>query len=114
MALAVDVTLDRAKATVWLCGANVDGLPQLECADTRPGTSWVADRVADLIESHDVLAVGARSVGPVASLLPDLVRRLRRTPTPRSSRSGRESMHVRLFYDAAMSSRLYAIWLIRG
>ena len=107
VALAVDVTLDRAKATVWLCGANVDGLPQLECADTRPGTSWVADRVADLIESHDVLAVGARSAGPVASLLPDLAGVCEDTDsTFVKVGSGESAGMCGLFYDAAMSSRL--------
>lgn len=38
----------------------------------RPGTDWVVDKVADMLAHHEVLAVGARSAGPVASLLPEL------------------------------------------
>jgi hypothetical protein len=68
----VDVTLDRSESVVWVCGANGDGLAQIECADARRGTDWTSERVAELIERHEVVAVGARSAGPVASMLPDL------------------------------------------
>lgn len=72
VAVAVEVTMKRDESFVWVCGANSAGVPQVECAEVREGTDWVSERVGELIERHDVLAVGCRSGGPAASLLPEL------------------------------------------
>ena len=72
VAVAVEVTMKRDESFVWVCGANSAGVPQVECAEARDGTDWVSERVGELIERHEVLAVGCRSGGPAASLLPEL------------------------------------------
>ena len=72
VSVSVEVTMKRDEACVWVCGANSTGTAQIECADHRAGTDWVSERVGELIERHEVLAVGCRSGGPVASLLPEL------------------------------------------
>ncbi|MBP9053909.1 MAG: hypothetical protein KBF94_14935, partial [Ilumatobacteraceae bacterium] len=51
---------------------NERGVPQVEIAAMQPGTDWVVGKVEQMLANHDVLAVGARSAGPVASLLSDL------------------------------------------
>ena len=71
VAVFVDVTLDRSQSVIGVCG-DAGGTPQVEVAAMRPGTDWVVDKVADMLAHHEVLAVGARSAGPVASLLPEL------------------------------------------
>lgn len=71
VAVFVDVALDRTQSVVGVCGA-ADGVPQIEVAAAAGGTDWVVEKVAAMIERHDVLVVGARSAGPVASLLPEL------------------------------------------
>lgn len=70
--LFVDIALDRSVSVVAVCGADADGIPQVEIAEMSPGTDWVTDRVSQMLGRHEVLAVGARSAGPVASLLPEL------------------------------------------
>lgn len=67
----VDVALDRSQSVIAVCG-DADGVPQVELAVMAPGTDWVAEKVADMIAAHTVVAVGARSAGPAASLLPEL------------------------------------------
>lgn len=57
---------------VAVCGHDGDEFAQVQIADGSPGTGWVLDRVAGILDRHDVLAVGARSAGPVASLLAEL------------------------------------------
>lgn len=68
----VDVALDRSASVIAVSGANRDGTAQVEIADMAPGTDWVTDRVASIVDRNTVLSVGARSAGPVASLLPEL------------------------------------------
>jgi len=69
-----EVSMDRGRATIWICGAGPDGVPQVEPADRRAGTEWVAGRVAQIVGRNDVLAVGVRSGGPAASLIGDVER----------------------------------------
>jgi len=72
VAVFVDVTLDRSQSVIGVCGGNERGVPQVEIAAMQPGTDWVVGKVEQMLANHDVLAVGARSAGPVASLLADL------------------------------------------
>lgn len=69
--LWVDVTLDRSQSGIGLCG-DADGVPQVELAETGPGTNWVAEAVDRMLSEHRVLALGVRGAGPVLSLLPEL------------------------------------------
>ena len=72
VSVAVDVALDRSESWVAVCGATADGTPQVEIAETRPGTDWVGGVVEQILADFDVVAVGARSRGAVTSLLPEL------------------------------------------
>ena len=71
ISLFVDVALDRSESVIAVCG-DAAGTSQVELAVMAPGTDWVAEKVADMIAAHTVVAVGARSAGPAASLLPEL------------------------------------------
>ncbi len=70
--LAFDVTPDRSYASIAAAGVRPDGLPHVEVADRRRGTGWVADRVRELCERHEPVAVILDAAGPAASLLHEL------------------------------------------
>lgn len=74
LALAVDVSQDRAMATIALAGLRADGLVHLEVVDRRAGTAWVVPALVKLRGLHDPVAVAISSAGsPAASLIDDLV-----------------------------------------
>ena len=67
--LAFDTTPDRSMTSVLACGARADSLPQIEVVDRRPGTGWVAERLAELVERHRVELVYVDAAGPAGSVL---------------------------------------------
>lgn len=69
---APDVSFDRAWASISAAGQRADGLHAVEVIDYRRGTSWVAPRLAELVERHGALAVGLDPGGPCGSLIPEL------------------------------------------
>lgn len=71
VAFAIDVTPDRSAASIAMTGVREDGLLHLEVIDHRPGTSWVVDRVKDLIERWKPCAVALDAGGPGGSLVAD-------------------------------------------
>jgi hypothetical protein len=71
VAFAVEVTPDRGFASVAVAGRRDDGLLHVELIDHRPGTDWVVDRVASLIETWSPCAVALDPGGPASSLLSD-------------------------------------------
>lgn len=71
VAFAIDVTPDRSAAAIAMTGVREDGLLHLEVIDHRPGTAWVVDRVADLIERWSPCAVALDAGGPAGSLVAD-------------------------------------------
>lgn len=72
--LVVETTLDRRRTVVAAVGRRiVDGLPQVEVADTRQGTGWVAQRVAQIAAANaDVQAVLVDGRSPAAPLVADI------------------------------------------
>lgn len=50
--IAFDMTPDRSKGAVAVAGRRSDGHAQIEVPDHRPGTGWIAPRVAELVERH--------------------------------------------------------------
>ena len=92
-------------------GANVDGLPQRWVRHASP-VRLVADRVADLIETHDVLAVGAHSAGPMSRRCCRTWPAFCETPTPFVGRVGSPPACAGCS-DAAMSSPAGSSGLIR-
>lgn len=71
VAFAIDVTPDRSAAAIAMAGVREDGLIHVEVIDHRPGTAWVVDRVAELIERWSPCAVALDAGGPAGSLVAD-------------------------------------------
>jgi hypothetical protein len=71
VAFAIDVTPDRGAASIAVAGARADGLLHVEVVDHRPGTAWVLERMADLIERWSPCAVALDASGPAGSLVAD-------------------------------------------
>ena len=49
VAFALDVSPDRAWASIAAAGRRADGLTHVELVDHRPGTGWVVERLAELV-----------------------------------------------------------------
>lgn len=69
VALAVDV----APNSVWSCIAASSG-GVVEIIEHRQGTAWVADRLAELRESHTPAAIGLDPSGPAGVLIDPLIK----------------------------------------
>lgn len=67
---ALEVDYDRAWSTIAVAGGV--GPRVVDVIDRRPGTAWVAARLADLVERHDPIGVAVDRGGPAAALVPDL------------------------------------------
>ncbi|OKK06970.1 terminase [Streptomyces sp. CB03234] len=74
MALAVDVSQDRAHASIGVAIRRPDGRVHLELVDRRAGTDWVVPAVVRLKRLWNplVVAIGSSST-PAGSLIDDLV-----------------------------------------
>ncbi len=69
---AFDVTPERASSSIAAAGLRRDGLIHVEVIDRRPGTGWLADRVAELCQRHEPSAVLCDSASPAASLVEEM------------------------------------------
>jgi len=67
----VDVSLDRSWSAISVAGRRDDGLTHVELVDYRRGTSWVVERVRELVERWSPGAVVVDAGGPAGSLLAD-------------------------------------------
>lgn len=67
-----DVNPERTAAAIGVAGWRADGLLHTEVVEHRPGTQWVAARLADLTQAHASLPTRCDSRGPAASLLGDV------------------------------------------
>ncbi len=72
MRFAFDVTPDRSMSSIGVGGLREDGGVHLEVIDRRPGTGWVAQRLADLTLEHETGAAICDGAGPAGSLIPDV------------------------------------------
>jgi len=107
VAVFVDVTIDRSSSVIAVCGADGDGVPQVELARVDDGTDWVLPKVSAMLSEHRVLALGARSAGPVASLLAELKSTADDASVPfHKVGSGEFSGMCGGFWDAAMTGQL--------
>lgn len=107
VAVFVDVTIDRGQSVIAVCGADADGVPQVELARVDDGTDWVVPKVTAMLSEHRVLALGARSAGPVASLLAELATAAEDARVPwHKVGSGEMSAFCGGFWDAAMTGQL--------
>lgn len=72
---AFDVSPDRRKATVSVCGRRRDGLPHVETVETLKGTAGLVDYLVARVEKNDPIAVVLDDKGPAGSLAPALEER---------------------------------------
>jgi hypothetical protein len=102
VAFAADVTPDRAAAAIGVAGLRADGLEHAEVIDHRPGTSWVAPRLVDLVSKWQPCAVVVDDTGPAGSLIAPLeaagVEVIKPTTKARAAADSG-------FYDAVTDSR---------
>lgn len=99
LALGVDVSPDRGKASVALAGERFDGLWHVELDEQGDGTDWVVPLVARLCERNAIRAVVVDALSPAASLLEEFARaKVKVTAT-----SGADLANAcGQFYDAVM------------
>ncbi|MFI7234446.1 terminase large subunit domain-containing protein [Streptomyces cyaneofuscatus] len=72
---AVDVSADRAHASIGVAAKLPDGSVHVELADRRPGTAWVVPALVRLKARRDPLLIAIASSGaPAGSLIDDLVK----------------------------------------
>jgi hypothetical protein len=69
---APDVKPDRSAAAIGVAGARADGGWHVEIVEHRPGTEWVAGRLADLTQAHSSLEVPVDKGSPAGALIPAL------------------------------------------
>jgi hypothetical protein len=74
LAFAIDVNPARTHAAIMACGPREDGRLVVWVVDYRPGTSWVAQRIAELKDRYNPVAIGLDVKGPGGSLLLELER----------------------------------------
>lgn len=72
VAFAVDVTPDRAWSSIAVAARRSDGLLHVELADHRPGTGWVAERAAELVERWSPAAFVVDPGSAAGALIPAL------------------------------------------
>lgn len=71
IALGVDIAPQRDYAAIGLYGPRGDGLGHWQLVDYRPGTKWLVDRIVELKEGLDPIAI-AMGKGTWTSLEADL------------------------------------------
>jgi hypothetical protein len=57
LALGVDIAPQRDYAAIGMYGPRADGLGHWQLADYRPGTEWLIDRIVELREGLDPVAI---------------------------------------------------------
>lgn len=68
------IDIDRTETVIAAC-AVVDDMPMLEIVDRRPGTSWAADRLEQLVLDHGAPPPVIDPVGPSGTLHDEMVGR---------------------------------------
>jgi hypothetical protein len=69
IAFAIGMNPDRTQSTIAAAGRRPDGHYQLLVIDTRPGTSWVVDRMVELKAAWNPVAIALDAKGPASSLI---------------------------------------------
>ena len=100
---AFDVTPARAFGSIGVAGRLDDGRFHIDIADRRRGTGWIAERMKELVDTHRPAAVVCDSVGPAASLVPDLAALGIKVKT---LTTGEYAEACGQFYDSAFEKRL--------
>lgn len=74
VAVAVDVTPDRAWTSIAVAGRREDGVDHVELVDHMGGTGRAVERLVELFERWSPVAVALDPAGPAGSLLAELER----------------------------------------
>lgn len=69
IALGIAVSPDRRWAAIQAVGKRIDDNRMIEGVDHREGTAWIAPRLLELTERHDVSVICLDEFGPAGSLL---------------------------------------------
>jgi len=104
LTFAFDVTPDRSSSAIAIAGRREDGASHIEVVDHRPGTGWLAERMAELVRKHRPSAVLCDAAGPAGSLLADL-ERVDVEVTPVSSKEHGQACGM--IFDAAVQGTLH-------
>jgi hypothetical protein len=72
VAIAADVSWDRAWGAIAVAGRRADGLFHVEVVEHKPKTDWMVNRLVGLVERWKPLAVMLRPRGPAGFLIPEL------------------------------------------
>ena len=72
VAFAVDVSPDRAWSSIAAAGRRADGRGHVELAEHRPGTGWVVERLAELVQRHNPVSVVVDPGSAAGALIPVL------------------------------------------
>jgi hypothetical protein len=102
--LAFEVTPDRAFSAIASAGMSAEGVEGVEVIDMRPGTEWVADRLAELKKAHKPVAILCNDNGPAGALIDEIEKKpgLKVTPV----KAGEAAQASGMFYDAVDQARL--------
>jgi hypothetical protein len=99
---AFDVSPDRSSAAIGAAGRRADGRMHLEVVDHRPGTGWVAARLAELKARWNPPVVACDATGPAGALLNDVTAAGVEVKTA-STRDHQQACGA--FYDDVMDDR---------
>lgn len=72
VALAIDLSPGGVVSSIALAGKRADGIMTVELIENRPGTSWVVERVKDLVTRWNPVAVVLNPAAPAGSLVTEL------------------------------------------
>lgn len=72
MVFAFDVTPSRSRSSIGVGGRREDGRFHPEVVENAEGTGWVVGRLVEMVERNRPMAVVCDSVGPAATLVPEL------------------------------------------
>jgi phage terminase large subunit-like protein len=104
LALAIDVAPTRASAAIAIAGGSGDDNTHIEIIDHRDaGTSWIVERVVDLLSRWPITTVVIDPAGPAGSLLPTFAEH---GVTIRTMRTRDLGQACGAFYDLVDQGRL--------
>jgi hypothetical protein len=69
---AVDLSWDRATASICAAGWRADGLLHVELIEAALGTAWTVDRLLELTAAHENVGIAVDPGGPAGALVPRL------------------------------------------
>jgi hypothetical protein len=103
---AFDVTPDRSKAAIAVCGRRHDGAAHVEIIEHRPGTRWLPGRLGELCDEHTPEGVVCDAVGPASSLIHDVEQQSVNVTTVSATEYGQACSRL----VDAVAERRFTIW----